>query len=427
MEKKSIWSKDFQLMAIGQIISLFGNQILRFALPLYLLHQTGSAALFGTISAISFIPMLILFPIGGIIADRVSKRNIMVILDFCTAALVFIFLLLSGEFNIVPLIAATLLLLYAIQGTYQPAVKASIPALVDKESFMQANSVVDVISSSANMIGPVVGGLLFATIGLSAILYICVGCFCVSAVMEMFIHIPFGKRQVQGGIIASGLADIGESFRYIFKTKPIIWKMSVTYGLVSLFLCSLFVIALPVLITQTLGFSPSTANRLYGYAEGVIAVGSVAGGLLAGVLSKKLNAKIIPGFIIGSALSILIGGMALHLFHSRLVVYAVLVFACSALMIFSSLFQIQMMSYIQVLTPNDLIGKVISCVICVCMCSNPIGQCIYGIVFEDIGDYSYLPFYVAALLVTTVGILTRSVFYEVEAELVQVLKQSVSD
>ena len=78
----SAFSKDFILMAIGQIISLFGNQILRFALPLYLLNQTGSSALFGTISAISFIPMILLFPIGGIIADRVNKRNIMVILDF---------------------------------------------------------------------------------------------------------------------------------------------------------------------------------------------------------------------------------------------------------------------------------------------------------------------------------------------------------
>ena len=88
----SAFSKDFILMAIGQIISLFGNQILRFALPLYLLNQTGSSALFGTISAISFIPMILLFPIGGIIADRVNKRNIMVILDFSTSALVRMFI-----------------------------------------------------------------------------------------------------------------------------------------------------------------------------------------------------------------------------------------------------------------------------------------------------------------------------------------------
>ena len=69
------FSKDFLLVVIGQIISLFGNQILRYALPLYLLNQTGSSALFGTISACAFIPVIVLFPVGGIIADRVNKKE----------------------------------------------------------------------------------------------------------------------------------------------------------------------------------------------------------------------------------------------------------------------------------------------------------------------------------------------------------------
>ena len=177
MRKKSLFSKDFIIMAIGQIISLFGNQILRFALPLYLLHQTSSSALFGTISAVSFIPMIFLFPIGGVIADRVNKRNIMVVLDFSTSALIFLFSFMVGKFDIVLLIAATMIILFAIQGAYQPAVKASISVLVDAEYFIQANAVVDVISSSANMIGPVMGGLLFSFAGLGPILYISVGCF----------------------------------------------------------------------------------------------------------------------------------------------------------------------------------------------------------------------------------------------------------
>ena len=76
--------KDFILIVLGQIISLFGNAILRFALPLYLLDTTGSAALFGLVSALSFIPLILLTPVGGLIADRVNKRNIMVALDFTT-------------------------------------------------------------------------------------------------------------------------------------------------------------------------------------------------------------------------------------------------------------------------------------------------------------------------------------------------------
>lgn len=83
MEQR-LFSKDFILVVIGQIISLFGNATIRFALPLYLLNNTGSSALFGMVTACAFIPAILLSPIGGIVADKVNKRNIMVILDFIT-------------------------------------------------------------------------------------------------------------------------------------------------------------------------------------------------------------------------------------------------------------------------------------------------------------------------------------------------------
>ncbi len=417
MQEKSLFSRNFVLMSIGQIISLFGNQILRFALPLYLLNQTGSSALFGIISAVSFIPMILLFPIGGVIADRVNKRNIMVVLDISTSVLVFLFSILVGKFEIVPLIAAMMIILYAIQGAYQPAVKASIPILVDTKYLMQANSVVDVISSLANMIGPVIGGLLFSLIGLAPILYVSIACFFASAVMEMFLHIPFEKKPKLGNIIVTGFGDIKGSFGFIFKNEPIIWKICITYAMVSLLLCSLFVIALPVLLTQSLGFSKQFANQLYGYAEGIIAAGSIFGGMLAGVSAKKLTPKAIPYFIIGCALSILTCAIAMQFSNSSMLIYIVLVIGCSILMVLASLFQVQMMSYIQILTPNDLIGKVVSCVICVCMCSSPIGQFIYGFVFEHIGRYTYFPFYAAALITIVMGILSFRFYSKISIEM----------
>lgn len=423
--QKTLLSKDFILMSIGQIISLFGNQILRFALPLYLLNMTGSSVLFGTISAASFIPMILFFPIGGIIADRVNKRNIMVVLDFCTSALVFLFSILLGKFEIVPLIAITMIVLYAIQGVYQPSVKASIPVLVDTEYLMQANSVVDVISSLANMIGPIIGGILFSFVGLTPILYFSVACFFISAVMEIFLHIPFEKKSKQGNIIVTGYRDIKESFRFIFKHKPAIWRMCITYGMVSLLLCALFVIALPVLLTQSLGFGREFANQLYGYAEGFIAAGSILGGLLAGILAKKLTPKAIPYLMIGCALSILINGVALQFLTSSIAIYIVLVAGCSVLMILASLFQIQMMSYIQILTPNSLIGKVTSCAICICLCSSPIGQFIYGFIFEHIGVYTYLPFYIAALITVVMSILSFQLYGKIDIEIKQQMEKSM--
>lgn len=409
-QEKAIFSKDFTLVAMGQIISIFGNQILRYALPLYLLNLTGSSALFGTISASAFIPMLVLFPIGGIIADRFHKKNIMVLLDFGTSILIFLFCLLEGKMDIVPLVAITIVALYGIQGAYQPAVQASIPVLVSPEHLMQGNSIINLINSLASMLGPVFGGILFSVFGLSPILYVSIGCFFVSAIMEIFIHMPFEKKQEKGNIFAIAIGDLKKSFHFMLREQPVLRKISLVYASLNLFLTALILIAVPVLVTQRLEFAGDTANRLYGYAQGVIAAGAVLGGLLAGVCSKKLKAKAGPFLLIGCALSVLLAGIGLQTLKNPMAVYVVLLAGSGLLVALSTVFQIQVLSYLQILTPADLIGKVTSCFICICMCMNPLGQLIYGNVFENIGNNVYLPFYIAAVIVIGISVVTRRIF-----------------
>lgn len=410
MLKHTRFSKDFLLVAVGQIISIFGNQILRYALPLYLLKQTGSAALFGTILALSFLPMLILFPIGGIIADRVNKRNIMVILDFGTAILIFAFYSLAGRLDIVPLMAVTMILLYGIQGVYQPAVKASVPALVPAEQIMQANSIVDTINSIASMAGPVIGGLLLSLLGLTPILYLSIICFLASSILELFIHIPFDQKPAAGGIFATGLEDLEESFRFIFQKQPILWKISSLFAASNLLLTSLMIIALPVLITQRLGFAPGMADRLYGYAQGAVAAGAVAGGLLAGIFANKLQSKSSPLLLTGCSLCILAEGLALKFFSQPFEIYAMLLICSCLLLTLHTLFQIQMMTYLQLLTPAHLIGKVISCFMCIVMCTNPLGQLLYGFIFDQIGGSVYWLFVLTSVIMIIISVRTRHMF-----------------
>ena len=162
---QKLFSKDFILVVIGQIISLFGNAAIRFALPLYLLNLTGSSALYGTVTACAFIPSILLSPVGGIVADRVNKRNIMVLLDFFTAAVILIFSLLMNGGHLILLLTVTMMLLYGIAGAYQPAVQASIPALIGQEHFMAANAIINTIGSFAALMGPVIGGVLYSKIG----------------------------------------------------------------------------------------------------------------------------------------------------------------------------------------------------------------------------------------------------------------------
>lgn len=417
MQSKTLYSRNFILFLIGQIISVFGNQILRYAIPLYLLNQTGSSALLGTISAVAFIPMLVLYPIGGIIADKFNKKNIMIILDFSTAILVLLFCLLEGTINIIPLIAIVMLFLYSIQGVDQPAVKASVSVLVSSENMMQANSVVDVINSLASMVGPIIGGILFSVFGLTPILYTSIVFFFGAVIVEIFTVIPFEKKQRKGTMFATGIVDLKESFQFLSKEQSVILKVSVVYAFTNIFLTSLVLISAPVLVTQHLGFTMGVANRLYGYSQGVIAAGAVLGGLLAGVLSKKMNAKTSPFLLIGCSLSIFIVGIALHVLSNSIAIYIVMVVGFGLLVALSTVFQIQLMTWIQVLTPKNLIGKVISCIICINMCANPIGQLIYGFIFEHIGNFTYLPFYIAPIIMGCISIFTRPMFGRIDKQI----------
>ena len=157
MRSDRLFSRDFTLMILGQIISLFGNAILRFALSLYVLDTTGSAAAFGGILAVSMVPTILCSPLGGVLADRVPRQRIMWGLDFFTAALVLGYGLFFASRGTV---------LAAIQALYQPSVQASIPALASEEHLPAANGVVAQVQALANLLGPILGGMLYGWVGL---------------------------------------------------------------------------------------------------------------------------------------------------------------------------------------------------------------------------------------------------------------------
>ncbi|MCI7792496.1 MAG: MFS transporter [Lachnospiraceae bacterium] len=412
-----MWNRNFIMVVLGQIISLFGNAILRFALPLYLLNETGSAALFGVVSACAFIPMIVLSPIGGIFADRVNKRNIMVVLDFSTSLLVLAIIILLGKMNLVVLLLCALFALYGISGAYQPAVQASIPVLLPGEHIMQGNAVINLVSSFAGLIGPVIGGALFGFYGIMPILYVSMFCFLLSAIMEIFIQIPFEKKPAEGSIFAIGFGDLKESFRYMYREQPIIMQFSLAVAAINMILSALVIIGLPVIITQKLDFDSEMANRLYGYAEGVFAMGSLCGGMGAGLFAKKLKAKNGYLLLLYDALTLIPIGIAIMFPMPAMLSYAIILVSCFCMAFLATLFSIQIMSYLQIIVPIDLIGKVISCAMCIVMCASPIGQAIYGGLFEVLNENVFVVFYAAAVLSVMVALALKKAFQRLEEKL----------
>lgn len=409
MENK-LFMRDFTLVVIGQIISLFGNAAVRFVLPLYLLNQTGSSALYGTVMACTFVPSILLSPVGGMIADRVNKRNVMVVLDFATAGLLCTFMVLQGHVNLIGLLALTLMVLYGIAGAYQPAVQASIPALILQENFMRANAVINTISSVAALLGPVLGGILYSIYGLMPILEMCVVCFVLSAVMEIFIRIPYKKREKESSILKTVKKDIGESVRFICREKPVIGKGLLVVCCFNLFLSTMIMIGLPYLITEVMDFDTAQANRLYGCAEGALAAGGLTGGIGAGILADRLQLRKTGNLLIVSAACVFPMGLSLLWLDSAIAVYLIMVVCCFVIMMVATVFSIQVMAFVQAQTPQSLVGKVISACMMISMCAQPVGNAMYGFLFEICAGYEALVILFAGVVSLVVAFMARKVF-----------------
>ena len=404
--QKTSFGRDFLLVVIGQIISLFGNAILRFALPLYLLRQTGSPALFGVVTACSFAPMVVLSMAGGVLADRVNKRNIMVGLDFSTAAIILLFYAALGRLPTVPLFIAVLMLLYGISGTYQPAVQASVPLLVQKEKLIAGNAVINQVNTLSGLLGPVAGGVLFTLWGIGPILLLSAACFAFSAVMEIFIRIPHERRPSEAGVFQVVRQDLQECCRFVQSEKPVFVSVVVLVAMFNLVLSAVMIVGTPILITQVLGMS----DTLYGLTQGALALGGLCGGALAAACGDKLRVQKAHLLLLACSAAVAVMGLSLWLRLPPLVSYAAITLMSFAAMGASTLFMVQIYTLVQVQTPPQLVGKVMAALISIAMCGQPVGQALYGLLFGLFAPYPYLVLLGAAGAALCISLCSRQVF-----------------
>ena len=409
-EKSTLFKRDFTLVVIGQIISLFGNAILRFALPLYLLRETGSSALFGIVTACSFAPMVVLSMIGGVLADRVNKRNIMVGLDFCTAVLILVFYLSLGKLPTVPLFIAVLMLLYGISGTYQPSVQASIPLLVSSEKLMAGNAVINQVNTLSGLLGPVIGGIMFGMWGIYPILVLSIICFTFSAVMEIFIHIPHEKRIRKSGILTVVGNDLKESYQFVKTEKPIFFSVVFLISIFNLILSSVMIVGTPILITQALKMS----DTMYGFTQGALALGGLCGGILTAAIAEKFKLKNSYILLLVCAASVALMGISLMFPIPAILSYLVITLMSFTAMGASTLFVVQIYTMVQEQTPPQLVGKIMAALISIAMCGQPIGQAIYGVLFDIFESRTWIVLIVAAVAAFLIALYSKKIFSQLE-------------
>lgn len=410
MKKEKLFHRDFTLMIIGQIVSLFGNSILRFSLSLFVLDQTGSAAAFGGILAVSMIPTVLLSPFGGLLADRVNKRNIMVILDFTTAAVIAVFALFFVNSESLLPIGAAMVLLSVIQSFYQPSVQASIPALTSDKNLAGANGTVVQVNALSNLLGPIIGGFLYGFLHIDTILFISGVCFFLSAVMELFLRIPFERREKSGKILRTAREDLSGALRFLTHDNPQLFKLLGIVAALNLFLSALIMVGLPYLIKIYLGLS----SQLYGFAEGALAVGSILGGCLAGLVAKKVDFLKSHKLLLIAGLALLPIGLAVISDRRAFVSYAVILLSVIACMCCAALFTIFAQTFAQRVTPGHLLGKVASLITVMSICALPAGQAMYGFLFDRFGGGSSIILFLACIASLVIAVLTGNILKKIE-------------
>ncbi len=401
--RDKLWKKDFTLVVIGQIISVMGSAVLRFALDLYILDITGRADIFALVLAVSSIPGIIFSPIGGAIADRFSRRNLMVIFDFLSSFIVLclVFLLWKGEVEVIG-IGIIMALLSLISAVYQPTVQASIPVLVSEQKLTQANGIVSGVGALSGLMGPVLGSILYGFLGIHVLVVASCGMFFASAVMEIFITIPFCKPEQSGNMLTAIWQDMKKGIHYMVQDNVYIIKTIVIAALINMFLSAFFIIGVPYILR----FIMNSSDLLYGAGMSVIQISSIAGALIVGILTKRTTIEtlyrwllVTAVLLIPMAVAVTPGMLGLGYWPSFIVF-----FLFGGLIIMTaSIISIFVITVVQKETPNEMLGKVMAIIMAVAHCVTPIGQIMYGGLLEKYNQVPYIPILFAAVVTAMIA------------------------
>ncbi|PEB51829.1 MFS transporter [Bacillus pseudomycoides] len=401
------FSKDFNFMVIGQIVSILGSTLLRFALSLYVLDITGRADIYAILYAISSVPLL-LAPLGGAIADRFNRRNLMVIYDMISSVIIFGFLLLLSVSNTsVILIGVVMILLAIISAMYTPVVMASIPLLVTEKKLEQANGIVNGVQALSSVAAPVLGGVLYGVVGLKVLVVMSCIAFFLSAILEMFIKIPFVKREQNEHIVPTIIKDMRAGFTYVVR-EPYIFKAMILAALLNLILTPLFVVGGPIILRVTM----QSSDTLYGIGMGLIDFATILGALSIGFFAKKMKMNTIYKWLLIIALLIIPMAVSVMPLILKIGYYPsfILFILCAILIAMAmTIISIFVITVVQKKTPNENLGKVMAIITAVAQCMAPIGQVIYGFMFETFSIKVYLPILFISFIMIVIAIVTKRI------------------
>ncbi|GAT70685.1 MFS transporter [Planomonospora sphaerica] len=367
---------DFNRLWAGQTVSNFGDKISLLALPTIAIVTLGGGPVeVGVLGTLRFLPFFLLAPLAGLVADRVSRRSIMIAADLGR------FLALASIPVAFALDAVTLPHLYVVAAVvgvlttfFEVSYQSWLPQLIGTENLVEGNTKLQISRSLAEAVGAGAGGALMQVLGAARAVTVDAFTFLISLVALLFIRHREVRERVEGRR-NSAAADMKEGMRTLFGT-PVLRSLFVSNVVVN-FGAAIGDALILVYAYNVLGLSPGQV----GIAWAVMAVFVIVGAVLSEQVAKALTlgrTLVLVAVVLGAGYILVPSAGAVGGFAGLLVVQAVLGFV-------SPIFDIHVLSLVQGVTPNDQMGRVGGTALAAVYGALSVGYAAGGVIGETVG------------------------------------------
>ncbi|GGE99187.1 MFS transporter [Mycetocola zhadangensis] len=391
----SHWKRNVALFLSGQTISLFGSMIVQYAVMWYVTFETQSGLALALYAIVAFLPQGIVSIFGGVVADRMNRRVLVIIADSSIAivTLVLAIAMLNGITDLwVILLAVGARSLGA--GFQTPAVQAMIPQIVPADQLLRVNGMFGTIQSAMALLAPAAAGAVFGVFGIVPVFFIDVVTAVIGVGLLFFVSVPTLASIATK--TTSYREDLVEGMRYIWHHKVVRWLLGVFAIIFLLTVAPSFIT--PLMVARTFG----TEVWMVTVLEIAFSVGMMLGGVLvATVLAKRGRIPLILFATFGFAVLTIALGLSpnLWVFYGFMFGFGLLV----------PLFSAPFMTLVQETVEPEMHGRVFSYVGIVMAMATPIGMAAFGPLADVISVQVLLIIAgIVTILVMTVAILLPS-------------------
>ena len=382
--------KNIILYTLGHSVSALGSIIYSFAIGLYVLNTTGSGMKFAITLLVSFVPSMIMTPFAGVFADRFDKKKIVVSMDTLNGLLFIGFFVFIFTFEMTILsVYITAFLTNVITAFFSIAFEAAKPQLVYKEQLQKLNAISQLIHAGTAIVGPILGGFVYAFMDIKTFILFNGMSFLLSAVTEMFIDFKFsGDTEVSKEPLKfkQVLDSLNEGFHYIINQKVIMSSYVFFVG-INILMSLAIQVPLPYILNNHLNIG----SKAYGIIFSFLPIGMIVGALIVGLVTKNIKSQKLF-VIISFAAGILTVIMGLPYFIPGLTSSTLMIYIFFAALLFAfgmmiSLIDVPFSTLIQVETDEKFLGRVWGILIPMIKVINPLGFIVAGLLLEFVNPY----------------------------------------